>query len=287
MQATEYAHWDGSAPAVVTGMPNDIYHGYKGVSGSGLNTINQFSPAHYAYGGRDDSTDPRPKEIGTAIHTALLEPDRFAAEYIRVDVADRRASEYKEAAKVYGKNATLTAKEGDKVIGMQSAAWAHTTARELLADGWMAESSVFTQDPETGVLVKCRPDLVTNGGAMVDVKKARDARERPFASACVNYGYDLKAAFYRDVWQWATGEQPQEYYLLVIEEQPPHAVRVYTMPDDWLKRGRRMYRDALNTYARCVEANDWPAYGDDAECLMPPSWVTYEMEQEETEEVTV
>jgi len=288
MDVIEYVGAVPKPPSLVDGMPNSVYHKAPGVSGSGLHVIQQFSPAHYAYGGTDDDKDQRPKEMGTAIHTALLEPDRFASEYMLLrDVPDRRASEYKEAAKVYGKDKTLAGKEADKVSGMQAAVHAHTRARELIDDAAVHELSAFATDPYTDTLVRCRPDIVTHSGAIVDLKKARDARERPFASACVNYGYDLKAAFYCDVWEWATGAPPSAYYLLVVEEQPPHAVRVYTMPDDWMQRGRRLYREALDLYAQCRANDEWPAYGDGEECLMPPSWVTYEMEQEETEGVTI
>ncbi len=283
----DYDQWGGGVPAIVEGMPNEVYHRQAGVSGSGLHTIRQYSPAHYAYAGGEEPTDPRPREIGTAIHTALLEPERFAEEYMLTEAADRRSSEYKKAADEYGKHATLTAKEAARVRGMQSAAYAHPEARALLESLVMREVSVFAADPETGITIRCRPDGVTSGNVIIDVKKARDARERPFASAAVNYGYDLKAALYCDVWELATGAPPSGYCLLVIEEQPPHAVMVYTFPDDWMARGRKLYREALDTYAACAEAGEWPAYSNATECLMPPSWVTYEMEQDETEGVSV
>ncbi|MFW5969620.1 MAG: PD-(D/E)XK nuclease-like domain-containing protein [Halofilum sp. (in: g-proteobacteria)] len=282
-----HEEWDGTLPAIVHDMPNEVYHKLAGISGSGLHTIQQYSPAHYRYAPTDDGKDPRPREIGTALHTALLEPHRFEREYIITEAEDRRAKAYTQAAEEYGKPFALTAGEGERVTGMQQAAWRHPQARPLLEAIDRCESSVIASDPQTAVPVRIRPDAITAGGAIIDVKKARDARERPFASAAVNYGYDLKAAFYCDVWQWATGRRPTEYYLLVVEEQPPHAVMVYTLPDDWMQRGRRLYREALDTYAACLDAGEWPAYSDEIECLMPPAWVTYEMEQEETEGVHV
>src|SRR5690625_4787601 len=86
-------------PCFIANMPNSVYHSTpEGISSSGLKQMLR-SPAHYKF---QASTPPtRAMEIGTSIHTALLEPDRFAHEYVLLrDVKDRRSSEYKQAVKV-------------------------------------------------------------------------------------------------------------------------------------------------------------------------------------------
>src|SRR6056297_2243698 len=150
-------------PCFVANMPSDVYHGHPvGVSNSGLKLMLR-SPAHYRF--QAPRTPSRAMELGTAIHTALREPERFAEEYVLLrDVKDRRASEYKAAAKVHGGELVLTATEAANVEGMQQAVLS-TPAMEnrLNAPGWR-EVSLFVNDPVTGVLVRVRYDLLTDEG---------------------------------------------------------------------------------------------------------------------------
>jgi len=287
MQITRYSEWDGSVPAVVSGMPNADYHTHASISASGLATISQYSPAHFKHGPVSDST--RPKEIGTAVHEAVLEPHLFEHNYMLTSAPDRRQSEYKEAAKVYGGDRTLTAKEGAHVTGVQEAVWMNPLAAELIGAS-ERELSFFAHDPETGVVVRCRADAFAqaptpSGMRIGDLKKCADARLDPFTRAVVRYVYDLKAAFYLDVIAWATGESiPTSHYrFIAFEDAPPYAGTVYEMTDDWMARGRRFYREALNRYADCVAMDEWPAYAH-SETLTMPIWMEREEEERADED---
>ena len=65
-----------AAGCLVTGMSNEAYHAYDGISKSGLDLIAR-SPAHYAY--RTASEPTRAMVIGSATHAAILEPEVFAS----------------------------------------------------------------------------------------------------------------------------------------------------------------------------------------------------------------
>jgi exodeoxyribonuclease VIII len=198
-------------------------------------------------------------EIGTAIHTALLEPDRFAADYVLLrEVKDRRASEYKQAVKTHGTEVVLTSGEADNVIGMQEAVLSNELMRSrLTGEGWR-ELSLFVRDPDTDVLVRVRYDLLLTDGTIVDVKKTQDARLDPFSRAIDNYGYDLSAALYVDAFEWATGEQAQ-FEFAAVEETMPHGHKLYRPCDTTLNEGRRKYREALESFANCEYIGVWPS----------------------------
>lgn len=158
-----------TAPMMVIGMPNDIYHAHDSASKSALDLVAR-SPAHYKYAPPRETT--RQMEIGTAIHTALLEPDKFASEYVLLrDVTDRRSSEYKAAIKEHPSERVLTGSEADKVAGMQESVYANPDASSLLSQPGYRELSVFAADPETGVMVRARFDILTHDGQAVDLKK--------------------------------------------------------------------------------------------------------------------
>lgn len=261
-----------------TDMPNEVYHSAHGISKSGLDLIER-SPAHYRFAPPRKST--RNMEIGTAIHTALLEPERFAEEYMLLKgVADRRASEYKQAAKVHGSERTLVGHEADKVAGMQEAVYANAAAANLLkAEGW-SELSGIAIDPETGAVCRHRFDRLTADGIAVDVKKTQDARSEAFSRSVHNYRYHVQAAFYADQYFWITGQRLKAFAFIAVEEEFPHGVKVYYMTDDAIAIGRDLYRENLKTYAECLSAQDWPCYDDQPEHLCLPSWVMAQYENE-------
>lgn len=265
---------------VIAGMPNSVYHSSPGISKSGLDLVAR-SPAHFRYRAPREAT--RAMEIGTAIHTALLEPERFHDEYLLLrDVKDRRASAYKEAVKATGTSElVLVGHEADKVSGMQAVVHSNTTARgHLLHNGW-TEMSVYAEDPLTGTLCKCRFDSLSRDLIACDVKKTRDARPDDFSRSVFNYRYHVQDAFYSDVFEWATGEPLKAFVFLAVEEELPHAVKVYELDTTARNEGRERYRENLDVYAGCEADGDWPSLScDQVETIGLPEWKVRQIENE-------
>lgn len=267
---------------IILGMPNEVYHKAPGISHSGL-TLVARSPAHFKFQPPREAT--RQQAIGSAIHTALLEPETFDNEYYCLnDVKDRRASAYKEAAKTHDPDKLLTGPEGDNVKGMQEAVWSQPAAKRLLEAEGYRECVVFARDPVTGLLTKCKFDILTTAGRAVDLKKTQDARPDAFGRAVFNYRYHCQVAFYSDVYKWATGEELKAFAILAVEEKLPHAAMVYVLDDKSIELGQTLYRKALNRFADCVEANEWPAYSEEPELLSMPVWAERKDEDEATTE---
>lgn len=258
-------------------MPNEDYHRYDGISNSGLSLVAR-SPAHYAYRSKFEQT--RHMEIGTAFHTALLEPQRYASEYVTTHgVNDRRKSEYKEAAKHYGADCTLTDKEGAGIDVMIESVRANQYATEVLnQDGW-AELSAFIEDPETGVLMRCRFDWLTTDGRAVDVKKTQDCRQRPFQRAIHTYRYHCQQAMYSHIYRLITGEDIGAYHILAIEEQPPCANVLYTLDDLAVSHGHKEYRETLESYAKAVDSGVWSGYDAQADVIGLPEYVLMDIDE--------
>lgn len=255
-------------------LSNSAYHAHPAISKSGLDLIAR-SPAHFMY--RAPKEPSRAMEIGTAIHTALLEPDRYKKEYVTVDCEDRRASAYKEAVKTLGSERVLTRGEADKIVGMSESVQGNPHAQALLQHDFAAfEVSIITKDPETGVDVKCRFDLLT-GNKALDLKKTQDARPDAFAKSVANYRYMVQAAFYSDVYRWETGDELEAFGFLVVEEEMPHASAIYVLDDEAIQYGRKLYRRDLNRYAECLESETWPSVDQTPQVLSLPSWVYKEV----------
>lgn len=262
----------------VIGMPNEVYHAHLAISKSGLDLIHR-SPAHFQYSAHREAT--RAMEIGTAIHCAILEPERFRDEYVLLrDVKDRRASEYKKAKEVHGGEYVLTGKEADNVAGMQES----VRSQYAIPNG-TAEVSLFGICERTGVPVKCRFDLLTDDGAGVDLKKTQDSSREAFAKSVFNYRYHVQDAFYSYVYALVAGRALESFTFLAVEEQPPHIAMPYTLGEESRDIAHNEMLDDLDRYAACVQANDWPGYERTEEPLELPSWVLAQYENDLLEEI--
>jgi exodeoxyribonuclease VIII len=266
------------AGCFVTGMPNDAYHAHAGINKSGLDLVHR-SPAHYAYGARREPT--RAMALGTATHCAVLEPERFADEYLLLrDVKDRRASEYKQSIKVHDAERVLVSTEADKVAGMQES----VHAQYAMPKGH-AEISAFCTCPDTGVLMKARFDLLTDNGVAVDLKTTQDASREAFAKSVYNYRYHCQAAFYSRVYEIITGEPLERFEFLAVESDPPHATLAHHLDSEALEFGRVEIMRDLETYAQCCAAGEWPGYDKTDEALPLPAWAIARYENEIDEEI--
>lgn len=266
------------AGCFVTDMPNEDYHAAEGVSKSMLDLIAR-SPAHFMYSARREPT--RAMAIGTAIHTALLEPERFANEYVLLrDVKDRRASEYKQAIKVHGEDRVLVANEASNVLSMQESVMAQREARNALsASGWR-ELSAFVSCPQTDFILRCRFDLLTADGEAYDLKKTQDARPEEFSRSVQNYRYHVQGAHYSRVFELIAGEPIKAFKFIAVEEQPPHTVGVFEL-DALAKEVGKFYamRD-LKTYAQCSETGEWPHPSAGDGVISIPNWAVLQYENE-------
>ena len=282
---------------IYAGISNDEYHRGPGISKSGLDLIHDHSPLHYwaAYldPDREQRNETPAMKLGTAIHTAVLEPDEFDMRYVLIpEDAPRHPSSSQLKAKnpsdetLYAigwwsdfdaahEGAVILSEDDRKVaLTIGKSARAHPIARNIFAVG-TAEQSVFWTDKETGVLCKCRPDWLIDPNpnyAILDLKSAADASPEGFMRSAYNYGYHRAAAWYLDGVEAAAGDKPDAFMFLAVEKQPPFAVAYYYADDDMIEVGRRENRAALRTYAECLASGKWPGYTDRLLPLGLPKW---------------
>lgn len=264
---------------IIENLPADEYFAIDAASNSGLKLIRR-SPAHFKYP-EPEKRDSRAKEMGSAIHMALLEPDLFAKTYHMAEADLRTDAYYRGMAKDFGGAVVLTRQEHRKVIGMQNAAYRNTRFAGYMKSLGRNELSVHTADDETGVPIKCRFDRMGDSIFAFDVKKCQDARGEEFTKPISNYGYYMQVAFYQHVWFCETGEKLEEFPLIAIEEDSPHGVICHDLDEIALELGRIHYREALDTYARCRDSGIWPAYANESEYTSVTNWMQNQLVNDE------
>ncbi len=252
---------------IITDMTNADYHAHPAVSKSVLDKIAK-SPLHaraYLDGTRDEPTAAM--LFGTALHMAVLEPQRFASEYA-VWEGDRRTKDGKAAYEaLLATGATLiSAADRDAITAMTASIQQHQVASDLLKNG-QPETSVFWQHPATNLECKCRPDWWRqDDGIVVDLKTTDDASPAAFARSVANYRYHVQAAHY------LMGTQAKRFIFIAIEKKAPYAVAVYELDGPALLEGHALRERDLDQYASCLEFGTWPGYAPAIQPLALPRW---------------
>ena len=279
---TELTEAIARAGCFVLDMPNEDYHAYAGISNSGLGLVNR-SAAHYQF--RAETLSTRAMEIGTAIHTAVLEPQRFKKEYVLLkEVKDRRASEYKEAVKVHGTEHVLVSTEAVNVAGMQETINSVKVAKDLLDKATLFEVSAFIECPETGVILRCRYDALTDNHEAIDLKKTQDSSDEGFSKSVFNYRYHVQDAMYSHVYELITGH-PLRFWFLAVEEKTPFWPMVHELDDEAKYIGLCDFKRNLDEYASAEKSQEWKGYEVTGKKLSLPSWAISQFESKLEDEI--
>lgn len=202
--------------------------------------------------------------LGTALHTAYLEPDE-AAERIAVWAGGRR----------YGKEWTLfrEANKGQIIITesqkYQLAGMVESLRQSKLVS-WMTsrvEVEVGVVGDFHGWLMKARCDAISSG-AIVDLKKVRSADPRKFTYSIVEYGYHIQAAVYRRLFD------RDRFILVCVEDQPPYDVVPYELSPAFVRAGETEAARIIERAQECEKTGIWPGRSGGEVCqLEPPEWL--------------
>lgn len=92
-----------------------------------------------------------------------------------------------------------------------------------------------------------------------DFKTTTDANPDHCVKAVMNFGYDVQAAFYQEVWKAATGEE-RPFRFVFQEKDPPFEVSVVELSPGDLAMARKKTRRAREIWRNCLASNHWPGY---------------------------
>lgn len=228
------------------------------------------SPAHYKAGYGDESDSLR---LGTAVHMAVLEPARYAKEYVVYPGKTRRGKEWEafETDAVRRGLTVVSRSEQAKTLAVRDAVHGNRRAMEYLSGGKPEVTYEWTIGADD-VRFECkgRADYVGPLG-IVDLKSTQCAAPKAFAHSVLKYGYDGQAAWYRDGYQRSHGARVP-FTIIAVESAPPHLVTVFRMPDAVMQRGQERYETLLAKLHDCQTRNYWGGYveADEVDLELPP-----------------
>lgn len=293
-------------------IPNPLYHAGPGCSSSNLKQVAQ-SPAHYWTLKHHPKPSTPTMILGTQLHCLVLEPDVFAQTYVlepsdaprrptRAQMNAKKPSPESLHAIAYwrefdvenegkqiidnkpGEDPFWSPGDWDRLHRIRDSILAHPIASCFLQH-FIPERSMYWHERiavrlpggeiEINELAKARfdgIDLMHNIG--FDLKTAADASYSGFTRAVVDFGYHISRQWYMRG-QAATGHALQEFVFIVAEKEPPYAVGVYTVDQRFQSLADSLIRVYLETYSRCRELNEWPAYPIDVRELQTPRYAEF------------
>lgn len=217
-------------------LTNEAYHASPGYSSSNLGDLLSYSPQHMVYW-KKNPVDATPSMLeGTYLHLAVLEPHLWEKQ--------------RDSVKPY-----LV----ERVEAMRDSVMANSTFKALFADA-LVERSIYWEDPRTGLLLKCRPDIINQKlGMMIDLKKTSDARPWAIKKSIREYNYHLQAAHHMTGLQTVMPEIKDSVFVFV-ENYEPYAVNIVALSLNDLDVGKQVMNKALDKIKECETNGFWPGY---------------------------
>lgn len=289
-------------PGLYPDLSNEDYHKDKAIGSSGIKEFAEC-PALYEYkylSGKYKNDESKFSMIGTYAHVALLEPHLFEKNYM-VSPENAVVNKGKSNEKTVPMNKThgdwkkfaeeaddhykrpLLYSEFEQAKAMAEAISLHDLASAMLTGG-RAEMSFFAEDPETGLMMKARPDYVVKidtpkvkGFYIIDYKTtALSLGTSKQSNHAFNLGRHIQASHHKKVTELATKSKIAGVVYITQMQEAPHLIRVFIMPEEAIEMGDMECRRHLDAMAQCHATGVWPDYPHEIEYLIIPRWMDYE-----------
>lgn len=273
-----------TAPVLASQMSDEQYHSSPRIGRSGLQLFSR-SPRHYWAEYLDPNRvrkEPtKAMRIGTALHAAVLEPervqDKIALEPERwptkAECGRTQEEQKAQFAQENRRKTILKPEEYACVRGMYQSLMRHPLAAEHLTAPGETEYAVLFDHPLTGSPAKIKPDKLNREMELViDLKTADDASPSAFARSAVDHWYHVQAAWYLDGLFHTEGRMPAGFLFVVVEKEPPYEIALYYAPPEMLILGRKIYQKQLIRYEECRRKNQWPGYPEELQPITLPRW---------------
>ncbi len=278
---------DVADPQIIRGLPNDIYHRRKELSKSPAWAFRHHGPVWFyeqyvARTGTPFTSDALAR--GTLIHLVFeLGYEAFWAAAVRIPepylTSNGSLSQGKEAKAWRADqpaDAVLVSPADAAVIdGIWRQAQDNSIVRDLIERQEEHELSVIGNI--AGHPARCRIDMLTHDGQMVDWKTCRDARPlETWFKTVLEHGYHYQSAWYEHLAEQA-GLSDRPMVFVALSTVPSYQVQAVTLPRELVARCHEWIAADLDEIALRTEMGNWlpDGYGEITE-LKFPGWALKE-----------
>ena len=209
--------------------------------------------------------------LGTYVHTAILEPHLLEEECAVYTGKVKRGREWEEFEEKNKGKTIITASQkrvADKMLNVYNSSVVllgkHPNEKEVKVSsfytGGVAEETLTTT--LDGMPIKVRFDYrkeFDSFGSINDVKTTyadiKWARKEEIEKVCRDWMYDLSAALYVDAVEKVTGK-PHDFYFTFLSTSD-YGVRIVKASEQFLSEGRRKYKEAIALIQEGERTGEW------------------------------
>lgn len=267
-------------PGLYDHVPSEDYHPWPALGSTDVKVLATRTPAHYRYHADHPREASAAMDLGSLVHALVLDPaeaDRFICQPPEIKV--RRGKKWDAFVEENAGRTIVKAGDWEKAKRMRDALLANPQARAMLTNG-RCEVSFRWDDPETGAPCKGRADSLPTDGALilpgadgpievplsdcaVDLKTTASADPSEWTSRSMErIGYHIQGGHYLRGLRYLGETSRQWWAFVVVESAPPHLIAFYALDRRSLAAGGDLAAFACRRYVDCVEADEWPGYGD-------------------------
>lgn len=269
-------------------LENDAaYHAHRALSSTKIKTMATSTPrGFWARHVNPDAAPFEPTEAmrqGSLVDRLITEADSFHEFYVVVpadapkkptstQLNAKKPSEATVEAIQFWDNFNASLK-GREVISLEWLANAQRivdvlhddpTIGPILRQSRSSQMPHFWMDSEHGVECRYKPDLETEDGSLIDLKKGASANPRYFDSQAYKLGYDIQLDHYRKGYFDLHRKEPTRAGFICYEWLWPHDCALRIVDADYLAFGEQRRRDAILKIAACAASGEYPSYGESA-----------------------
>lgn len=233
-----------------------------------LKLVEPYSPAHawLAHPRLNKSAvvadDPtKAQDVGTAAHSAFLQGENVIAEFAFPSWKSDAATARRNAARLAGK-VPLLSKDAENVRGMLSALYTFRATTGAFTDG-ETEQTLIWHERDGAITCRARVDFLPNDPTahLLDLKTTGGlASPAIWRGRAAEFGADLQAVMYPRGAAYVRNRTPAGMLFVVVEEHPPHGIRVFAYDGEAQAIATARYEAAVDTWAACMASGVWPGY---------------------------
>lgn len=251
---------------------NEVYHSQEHIGSTSLKAM-LLSPAHFYEAWKGPKKESHAFDEGNAVHSALLERnlDGFIRRPAGLDGRTKAGRAALEELEASGK--IVIASDIYDSMERRLDAFVKSSEAMRVYNGAKIEQSYYVQDHDSGLYLKCRPDM-DKAAVMGDLKTTSFMAR--FQIEIFSKKYHIQAGFYSLVREMVTGIPVREFKFIAQEKTAPYAVKVFNLYGAELEWCKTKARELINRAGVCVRENSFPGYDDVEIAVEIPEWTLVE-----------
>jgi hypothetical protein len=246
-------------PGINKGLSNAAYHSEtQHLSSSNLKLLLSSPQEFYQQkilGNKPEQQNSSALELGSYVHSLILEPELVAQEYAMFSGWRKQGAEFDAFKEANQGKAIISQPQAHNGQRLAKTVQACPPALDLLKGG-EAELSIACE--LHGVKAKMRADYLNiEQKYIVDVKTTRwPSNPDTFKRTVKDLGYELSAAYYAAIAGTALGGVFDFYWLVISKTD--YECQVYKASSQTMAEGTTLVYKALALYKQCLNTSVWP-----------------------------